>query len=241
MVYQRVNVKQIIRQRCDLENTTFETDVELDRLINDCASVLHDLLISCGGSNYAIETNSIVTTAGVANYTVSALALGVPPANRIVGFYIPVRVSVKYDSIDYPLSRFEREGIIMNGASSSWGPGFLPRYSLDLGSDSLWRITFDPAPDSAVNVYFTYHTTPPEYGTDADLVVIPFLDYLIVEACIRVKDKEDRDTLRLERERAAIQKRIEDWGAKFDQANPARTIEAPSRYQLYSYSRSRAF
>lgn len=64
MAYRRVQLKNIIRQRCDLENTTFETETELDQHINDAAAVLHDLLISCAGENYAIATTTVTTAAG---------------------------------------------------------------------------------------------------------------------------------------------------------------------------------
>jgi hypothetical protein len=214
MAYQRVRLKQIIRQRCDLENTTFETESELDNLINDCAAVLHDLLISCAGSGYASASLGVTTVAGTQEYSIASTDL-----------YRPNRISITFDDIDYPLSRLETEGSIVSRVATSWGPGNLPLYRMTLGSDSLWTIMFDPPPDSVRTVSITYNKAPPVYVSDSDWVSIPYVDYLIVEACIRIKDKEDRDTLRMERERAAIQKRIEDWGATFDRAQPFQTID----------------
>jgi hypothetical protein len=214
VAYQRGQLKQIIRQRCDLENTDFETDIELNNLINDSASVLHDLLIACAGSNYATETASLTTTASVSSYALNT-----------ANFYTPTRISIVFDEIDYPLTRFEPEGTVFRTSASSWGPGDLPRYTIKRGSDSVWTIKFDPAPDKVTSVNLTYHTTAPVYTDDQDVISIPYPDYLVVEACIRIKDKEDRDTIRLERERASIQKRIEDWGATFDRANPFQTLD----------------
>lgn len=212
--YQRVQLKQIIRQRCDLENTTFETEVELDRHINDCAAQLHDLLISCAGSNYSTSSTTVTTAAGTTSYAIAA-----------ADFYRPIRVSITFDNYDYPLQRYEPEGIVIRNAQSSWGSDALPRYSVVMDSSSAWSISFDPIPDSVKTVNIKYHTTAPVYVNDTDVIAIPYVDYIVVEAAIRIKDKEDRDTTRLERERAMIQKRIEDWGATFDRAQPFRTID----------------
>lgn len=229
--YQRVDLKRIIRQRTDLENTTFETDVELNGHINDAAAALHDLLISCAGSSYAVDSSSFNTSPSTTTYSLASN----PDILQLV------RVSTPFDDLDYPISRYEKEGIISKTVKTSWGPGYLPRYNARKGIDGYWEIEFEPPPDKVTPVNLLYHVQPPEYTTDADYVRIPFADYIVVEACLRIKDKEDRDTLRLERERAAIQKRIEDWGATFDQANPPRTVDAPSRYSRAIWRRERVF
>jgi hypothetical protein len=229
--YSRAKLKQIIRQRCDLENTVFESELELENHINDSAAVLHDLLISAAETSYAVERASFATTAGSSTYTIAAS-----------NFYRLVRIGWTIDDLEYPLSSYEEADIIFQSSSSnSWGPGCLPRYELSLSSDSVWRVRFDPPPDTVTTISLVYHTAPPEYTDDSDTVSIPFADYLVVEACIRIKDKEDRDTTRLERERAMIQKRIEDWGATFDRANPHRTIEAPQPWRTTNWRSGRLF
>lgn len=215
MAYQRIQFKQIIRQRCDLENTTFETEVELDRLINDCVVELHDLLISCAGSNYSKATGSITTTVGVADYQIAA-----------ADFYRPIRISTSFDSFDYPLHRFETEGVISNSSSNSWGPDILPRYSMYLDSASVWHISFNPPPDRITTVNLTYHTTPPVYVNDTDVISIPYAAaYIPLAAALVIKDKEDRDSLTVERKLESVRKKIEDWGATFDRAQPFQTID----------------
>lgn len=228
--YDRSTVKQIIRARCDLESTTFESETSLEIHINDAAAVLHDLLIAAAGSNYAVERASFNTQAGSPVYTI-------PDSN----FYKLIRMEYAIDGLAYPLSPFEEEDAILDTNGNAWGPGWLPRYQLSLNASSQWRIRFDPTPASVYAVNLIYHTKPPEYLTDQDSVSIPFADYLVVEACIRIKDKEDRDTARLERERAMIQKRIEDWGATFDRANPHQTIDVTATYRRGLWRRDRAF
>jgi len=232
VAYSRAQLKQQIRQRCDLENTFFEGDVELEGHINDSAAVLHDLLISAANTNYAIERATFSTVAGTSTYTI-------PTSN----FYRLVRMGWAIDDLEYPLSPFEEADVIIQSASAGqgWGPGCLPRYELSLSADSIWRIRFDPPPDTVTTINLVYHTVPPTYDDDADPVSIPFADYIVVESCIRIKDKEDRDTGRMERERAMIQRRIEDWGATFDRANPHRTIDAPQPWRTANYRTGRLF
>lgn len=232
MVYSRAQMKEIIRQRCDLSITTFETDGELEIHINDSAAALHDLLISAADGSYAIERAAFATTVGTAIYTIAAS-----------NFYRLVRIGIDLDGYEYPLATFEESDVVIRsaGLGYGWGPGCLPRYELSLSSDSVWRIRFDPPPDLVTNINLVYHTQPPTYTDDSDSILIPYADYIVVEACLRIKDKEDRDTQRLERERAMIQKRIEDWGATFDRANPHRTIDAPQPWRTADWRSGRLF
>ncbi|MDE2104964.1 MAG: hypothetical protein KGL39_47440 [Patescibacteria group bacterium] len=231
MAYTRGEIKRIIRQRADLENTTAQVDSELDDHINDSAAVLHDLLISCAGNVYARETGTFNTAINVSIYDQTSNP----------NIYKLIRVSTPFDDLSYPLARFEKEGIISKNIQTSWGPGYLPRYSADIMPTGIWRIEFEPPPDRVTSVELTYHPFPPVYTSDSDVIAIPYSDYIVIESVLRMKDKEDRDTLRIERERAAIQKRIEDWGANFDQANPQRTLDSPSRYSRAIWRRERIF
>jgi hypothetical protein len=110
--------------------------------------------------------------------------------------------------------------------SESWGPGYLPRYNISVNPTGSAFIIFDPLPDAVVPITVFYHQTAPVYTLSTDVVNMPFVDLLVMEACIRVKDKEERDATRFMQERQLIQKRIEDWIGTRDMGEPKMTLRA---------------
>lgn len=222
----RAEVRTLIRRRCDLENTTDQVDAEIDIHINDSARVLHDLLIAIAGPIYNRVKGSFTTVAGTAAYALAS----------IPDFYKPIRVSIPYNGRDYPLGSYSEEGDIKETLSSPWAPGCWPRYCLAFDKDSTLGIEFDKPADMVRTVNLAYHSLAPTYATDGANVTIPFVDYLVMEACVRVKDKEERERSHFERERESIKERITNWGATFDQASAWGTIDV-SHQQRRSWRR----
>lgn len=218
VTYTLETLRAAIRRRADLENTDFELDAEIDEEVNSSIDDLHDLLISTLGERYALKTDTLAVVSGTSDY-----ALG------ISDFYRLVRCSasgVGSDRADYPLETFENSNEIMltNPSPWFWVTG-LPRYQVYQELDTLtntytWRIRFNPVPQRAITVNIFYHPLSPFYANDNDDITIPFAEYVILDVAIKMRDKEERDSSRLERERQAVQKRIEEWGAPIDQASP---------------------
>ncbi len=232
MAYTRAQVRDKIRQQCDLENVTTQTDTELNEHINDAASDVHAFLIATLGARYAYAASTMSTIAGQSLYV-----LGTGSSPLIADdFHRLIAVKLRVDGISYPLGSFEIEdtatygGAAGTGTGHSWGPGNMPRYAIEQQRDGSFRLLFEPPPDAINTVEIIYHPGPPTWISDALEVGIPWLELLIVEACIRVKRKEERDASNFERERAIIQKRVEDWASPVDRANPPRTIRAPGRF-----------
>lgn len=236
MSYTRAQIRDLIKQRCDIEGTTAQQDAEINNHINDAAAYTHDFLIATMGESYAYSTYPLTTTANTAFITV------VDPLLINPDFYRPVRVGVVLDSIEYPLASYSDSDIIADQVSASWGPGYLPRYKWVFGGSGLIRLWFSPKPDASnIVVNIGFHTNPPVYGSDANVVYLPFPDLLIIEACIRIKDKDQRDSSRFMQERQLIQKRIEDWAGTLDRGNPWVTQVARSRFSRAVWRRDRIF
>jgi hypothetical protein len=246
MAYTRAQIRDLIRQRCDLENTTAQTDTEINMLINDSARYVHDFLIGAYGERYAMTAYPLTTVAGVSLYAIGSRVIPVA-ADK---FYRPIALKLRIDGISYPLTSYETAGsttmadLSGAGTSMSWGLGSLPRYNLSIVEDDYWYLYFDPAPDTVHTVEIFYHPTAPQYTADSGsggVVYLPHTDLLVVEAAIRMKTKEERDASSLKEERALIQKRIEDWTSPVDTANPMQTLRASNRSSRAIWRRERMF
>ena len=225
MPYTRAQVRTLIQQRCDIENTTAQVATELNNHINDAAAYTHDFLIGVYGEKYAVATDGFLTSSGVSDYN---LTTSTPDFYRLLGF------RVAFDDESFPLDAYSDLDRVLRTTATSWGPGYLPQYTIRQGADGVYGVTFDPPPDAVHTVTVRYHTTAPSYATDMASVAIPHPDLLIADACIRVKTKEERDASRFLEERALIQKRIEDWVGSLDNANVGQTLVVPRRRHLAS-------
>ena len=231
MAYTRAQIRTLIQQRCDIENTTAQVTSELNNHINDAAAYTHDFLIGTLGERYAVGTDGFLTTAGVSEYNLSS---STADFYRLLGFRLA------FDDESFPLDAYSDLDSVLRTSATSWGIGYLPRYRLQQGADGVYKVTFDPPPDAIHTVTVRYHTTPPTYTSDSDTVAIPYPDLLIAEACMRVKLKEERDGSAFERERAMIQKRIEDWVGSLDSSNVSQTLVIPRR-RYHTARRGRLF
>lgn len=223
MAYTVAQVKTLIRRRCDIENSTQQLDAELLQHINDAAAYVHDFLIATWGSSYSVTSGSISTVAGTSSYSLAALT----------DFYLPFAVKATIDNFEYPLASFSLVDSVTRTQAESWGAGYLPRYALAINANGSRNLIFDPAPDTVVSVAILYHPVAPTYTLDADVINLPFIDLLVMEACIRVKDKEERDAARFMTERQLIQKRIEDWVGSLDMGEPKMTLRAKKGGRSY--------
>jgi len=212
MAYTRAQVRDLIRQRCAIENTTAQVDAELNNHINDATSYSHDFLIATLGEGYSNSSIQIVTIAGVNSYSVIAS-----------DFYRPIGVRLLYDDLSVPLSRMNLSDRVVQTTAESWGPGSLPHYAVIMQNDGTFSVSFDPPPDTQHVTQLDYHPVAPTYSSDSAVVALPHPDLLITEACIRVKVKEERDASFFLSEREAIQRRIESWVGTIDMGEPERT------------------
>lgn len=213
MSYTRAQVRDLIKQRCNMENTSAQVDTEINTHINDATSYVHDFLISTWGERYSRKSGTASISANTNSASISA-----------TNFYRPIRIGITFDGINYPLASYSDMDAVINTVPRSWGPAELPRYSLMVGEDGTVAATFDSFTDSAKTLTLLYHPTAPTYSTDSDQILVPHVDLLVMEACIRVKDKDEREATRFMQERQLIQKRIEDWDGSADAGNVDGTL-----------------
>ena len=223
MVYTRADIRTLVKRRCDIENTSAQADAELNQHINDAAKYVHDFLIATLGENYSLESTTVTIAANTDS-------IATPPTGAFAGLiYRPVSLTISFDDIAYPLSSFSISDHVQTTVAGAWGPGYLPQYRYVQNSfDASLKIYVSPPPDTSTDLTLWFHTPAPSYTSDTDEVWLPYPDLLIMETCIRVKDKEERDSSRFMTERELIKKRIEDWVGTIDRGNPPGTLWAPS-------------
>lgn len=204
------------RQRADQENSQFVTDTELNGYINNSIAELHDILAEAYGSEYFVVSCEIPLTNSTASYDLPDGTLySAAPA-----FYELKGVDLKLDNQSYinvrPFNFNERNRF---GDFSFWDLVGITnvRYRLVGG-----QIMFSPTPDRDATARLWY--VPPATVLVADDDTLDdfnaYSEYVIVDAAIKMMQKEESDVTVLFAQKQALEKRIRDKSANRDAAHP---------------------
>lgn len=196
------------RQRADMENSEFVSDSELTNYINSSIAELHDIMVQAYGSDYYVSTDTFNTANGDESYDLPA------DLYKIMG----VDISINGDDF-ISIKRFnfnERNRFTDNTA---WNLAGIPsiRYRL-LGN----QIVFSPVPDSANSVKLWYVPVATKLVDDADELddLNQFSEYVIVDAAIKMMQKEESDVSVLMAEKQMLTKRITEAANNRDAGEP---------------------
>lgn len=195
------------RQRADMENSQFVSDSELNSYINKSIAELHDLLISCYDSDYYMVEYPFQTTVNVTNYALPA------------DFYKLRGVDLKLQGQDYysvrPFNFNERN----RNLDLQWGliGGPSIRYRM-IGSNMV----FSPKPDGAYDCRLWYTPTATVLVTDSSELadLNQYSEYVIVDAAIKMMQKEESDVSVLMAQKQALASRIVSMAQNRDAGQP---------------------
>jgi hypothetical protein len=196
------------RQRADMEDSDFVSDSELNGYINASIAELHDLLVAAYGEDYFLASPHAITTSnGTADY------------NLPTDFYKIKGVDVRLNSNDWssirPFNFNERN----RNQDVTWGiiGGPNLRYRV-MGS----KIKFSPTPTGTYSVQLWYVPVATTLASDSDSLndVNGFSEYVIVDAAIKMLQKEESDVSVLLAQKADLRKRIENMAANRDAGQP---------------------
>lgn len=185
------------RQRADQENSEFVSDSELTSYINSSVAELHDLLVQSYGSDYFLELNEFSTVANQQDYDLAA------------DFYKLRGVDAKLNGSDFfTLKRFnfnERNRFEGFGIWSLTGIAHV-RYRL-MGN----KLRLSPMPDTNVDIKVWYIPVATKLVADGDTLddLNQFAEYVIVDATIKMLQKEESDVTVLFAQKAELKRRIE--------------------------------
>jgi len=188
-----------VRRRADMERSTFVSDAEINQYINDGIKTLYDLLVQKFGQDYYTIVAPIVP------FVSDQLEYDLP-----ADFYKETGVDLQLDSNSFitckPYMHVERNrfNTILSRGVLAYQSTFYKIYSN--------KIYFTQSPGSSSAYRLWYIPKAVQLTTDTDTFdgYNGWEKYVEILSAIDCKEKEESDTVALERQLARIEKRIED-------------------------------
>lgn len=196
------------RQRSDMESSDFVSDSELTAYINASIAELQDILIQAYGSDYYVSTYLFNTASGVESYALPS------------DFYKVVGVDGKVNSNTYHnIKRFNFNERNRYNEPVFWSVIGAPsvRYRI-VGSN----IRLSPPPDGVTEIRLWYNPLAAKLVADGDTLndLNQFSEYIIVDAAIKMLQKEESDVTVLFAQKQALIKRITEVANNRDANEP---------------------
>ena len=191
------NLRLQSRQRADKVNSGFILDSELTQYINNSCAELYDLLVGAYGNSYYAKTypfavNSTDTVYDLPSdfYKLEGIDLYINPSR-----FITLKPFM-----------FNERGRYQDG--SNWAAIVAiqgPRYHLQAN-----QIRFNPSPPGAYNLNMYYVPACPELVSDSDTFdgINGWEEFVIIDAAIKMLQKEESDVSVLLAQKNEIMKRI---------------------------------
>lgn len=207
-------VRAAVRQRCDMVNSQFVTDAELNGYINASAQELWDVLAQKFGDDYFVADPYSFTTDGTNDkYALPADFLKLLAVDVLVNAGTTQYVNVpRFNTMDR--NRFGPYGNVLPY-------GRINLYYKLLGSN-IW-LTPLPYAGQQIRLLYTPRFVLLVGDTDTLDGVDGWEEYVVVDVCIKALAKEESDASVFMQQKAALLERIEAASEHRDAANPQTT------------------
>jgi hypothetical protein len=221
------------RERADMEESQFVDDTELNYYINSSIAELHDILVQSYGEDYYVEETTFTTVGGQESYELSTIF----PNND---FYKLRALDAKLNGDDYftlkPFNFNERNRFQHFGVWDYIGITNV-RYRL-VGN----KLRLSPAPDSNIEVRVWYIPKSTELVDDTDTFddINYYAEYVIVDAAIKMLNKEESDVSVLMAQKADLKRRIEESSKNRDAGEPESISDIYIENDDFFYGRTRS-
>lgn len=214
----QVTLEQLVtrvRQRANIENSQFVTDIELTSYINESLCELYDLLVASYGQEYFRTSTTFSTTGGVVDYALPT------------DFYklISVDVDLGGPCVYSALAYMESERNLYN-SFPGWSYGSPIAYRLH-GMNSTFAygsIGFIPQPSGTYSITLNYVPACTDLYRPDDTFdgVSGWEEYVVVDAAIKCLQKEESDVSVLFAQKQALIARIAAMAPSRDAQSPER-------------------
>lgn len=211
-------LRQQARERADMTESTFVQNSELNSYINNSIAELHDLLIGAYNEDYYMDSVEFTSIANQIEYDLpNGTNYSAKPA-----FY-------KLRGVDTKLStgpnqwatvkrfNFNRRNEDQN--SYAWNLLGLPYLEYRLVGT---KIRFNRVPDANTQFRIFYHPKAVVLVNDNDVFddINAYSEYVIVDAAIKMMQKEESDVTVLLGQKEALRQRIQDMAQNRDANEP---------------------
>lgn len=203
------------RQRSDMEQSEFVTDSELNSYINASIAELHDLLIAAYNEEYYMDEVQFTATTSLTYDLPNGTNYSAAPK-----FYKLRGVDVRRGNDDWATVKrfnFNRRNEMQNSAAFAFFGNPYLEYRL-VGS----KIRFNRTPDSGLQFRLFYYPTAQVLVADTDTYddINGYAEYVVVDAAIKMLNKEESDTQVLLAQKIALKERIEAMANNRDANEP---------------------
>lgn len=203
-----LEIRQQARDRADMKDSQFVEDSELTNYVNSSIAELHDIMVQAYGTNYFTVPYEFTTAADQTDYSLPT------------DFYKLDGVDCKLNGSDWTsLKRFnfpERNRFSDSAPWNRFGTKFL--YYRLVGAN----VSFSPVPDAntAMKLWYTPVATKLVDDTDTLDDLNQYVEYVIVDAAIKMMQKEESDVSVLFAQKQALLKRIQEAAQNRDSGEP---------------------
>jgi hypothetical protein len=200
------------RRYADMEQSQFVTDSEVNDYLNDSLADLYDQLVAAYGEDYYMASQVVTTLANVSTYTL-------PTAFYKLSGVVRVDQSVTPERNMGTLDRWERLETFQVSNSLNFN---YPRYRIVANT-----IQFSPTPAAGLTIRLFYIPVSPVLVIDSDTFngINGFEDWAVLDAAIKMGDKEEMDVSALRARKDRLERRIMDMGANRDANESARVTD----------------
>jgi hypothetical protein len=205
------------RQRADMVNSQFVSDSELNSYVNQSYFELYDLLIQKYGDNYFVAPPyQFVTDGQSLFYPLPSdfyKLLGVDLAlSNTLDSYVTIR----------PFNFADRNRYAVPNFQSFYGVTNL-RYRLN--ANNLW-LTPIPGQGQTIQLWYVPRLTTLNTDTDTCDGISGWTEYIIIDAAIKMLQKEESDVSVLMTQKEAMIQRIKNAAENRDAANPSTVADS---------------
>jgi hypothetical protein len=193
------------RQRTEMEGSTFVSDVELTRYLNQSIAKLHSKLVRAYGDQYYRTASSVSTVANTDTVVLPTTFFKLLGVDVLIG-----GITQAIEPLDWS-RRAEYANV-----GAVWTSGYPIAYSLGASGGKL---QFFPTPSGVYTVTIHYLPYSTVLTSDADTYDgnSGWEHYVVLDTCISMLAKEESDTRDLRLERDDIEKQIDEIAGNRDE------------------------
>lgn len=213
-------LRTLAQQESDMVNTTFITDAEWTSYINQSYFELYDILVQKYGDDYFANHAELTTDGTTQLYPLpnGTLYGSAPLFYKLLG--VDLNLAPGSNDSWVTIRRFnmaDRNRYSVPNFQSFYGVTNL-RYKLE--GSNIW-LTPIPTAGQTIRLWYVPRLTPLSGESDTCDGISGWTEYIVVDAAIKAKDKEESDTSVLLARKAGLISRIESAAENRDAANPA--------------------
>jgi hypothetical protein len=225
-------LRQQSRERADRVNSDFVTDEELNTYINQSYFELYDILVQKFGNEYFVAPPVVAPTTGNASIELpnGQNYAGARPFYKLLGLDLQLNSASGSQQGFITLHKFEfieRNRYVYPQLTTNLLGADVPRYRI-VGNE----IQFIPVPQAGQNMRIWYVPRMQVLLQDTDIAdgVSGWTEYIIVDAAIKMLQKEESDVSVLAAQKMMLEKRIEEAAENRDIGLPETVSDVRRRW-----------